>query len=322
MTVVNKGEFGAESTASEVLAGVDLSGRLAVVTGGGGGLGRETARALAEAGADVIIAGRSKASLSETCDALKSAYPSSAVYGFDLDLPDLASVERFSDKVLSLDRPVDLLIANAGIMATPLQRTATGWEMQLATNYIGHAVLISQLSPAMRRSNRARAVVLSSSGHHFSSVQLDDLNFEQRPYDPWIAYGQSKTACSLLAVKVSKTMAGAGVSAMAVHPGVIGTGLMRHLTPDDYVALRSRTDLRPTANPVRKSVEQGAATTVFAATRHIPHGNFAYLEDCRVALPIEAPNAASGVLPYAIDPDLAEGLWRVTEAMVQRTLPL
>ena len=314
--------FGAETTASEVLAGVSLTGKLAVVTGSAGGLGAETARALAEAGADVVIAGRSAETVAATAARLSSEYPAASVQGFVLDLDDLASVDAFADKVLALGRPIDLLIANAGIMATPFARNAAGVEQQLATNFVGHAVLVSRLAAALRSAAAARLVVLSSSGHHFGSVDLADINFNSRAYDPWIAYGQSKTACALLALKVFREMGAGGVTALAVHPGVIATGLMKHLTPADYAALQTRDDIRLPKSRTRKTVEQGAATSVWAATAPELTGRYAYLEDCALAEPTNTPNSVSGYLPYVADPALADALWRTTEQLIGRSLPL
>lgn len=322
MTTQTQSTFGSTSTTTEVLSGIDLSGKLAVVTGGAGGLGRETARALAAAGADVVIGGRSSSGVATAVAGLSEEHAGVNVWGFPLDLSELASVDAFADEVLALERPVDILIANAGIMATPLARNKAGVEMQLATNFVGHAVLASRLAPALRQSGSARLVSLSSSGHHFASVDPDDLNYEHRPYEAWNAYGQSKTACALLALKASKEMGSGGVTAIAVHPGIIATGLMKHLTPSDYSALQKRDDLRLPEKRPRKSIEQGAATSVWAATAPELAGRFAYCEDCTVGALIDAPDASAGYMAYAADPELADRLWASTEALIGRSLPL
>ena len=244
------------------------------------------------------------------------------VFAFPIDLADLATVDSFADSVLGLGRPIDIYIANAGIMGSPLSRSEAGLEMQFATNFVGHAVLTSRLAPAIRRAVKPRVVILSSSGHHFGSVRLNDLNFETTPYDKWHAYGQSKTACSLLALKASREMADAGVTALALHPGVIGTGLMRHLDKQDYADLQTRTDIRPPTGRRPKTVPQGAATSIWAATAPELEGRFAYLEDCHVAEPIETPDLIAGVLPYAVDAKLADDLWAATEKLIGRKLPL
>lgn len=319
MSTLEAARFGAETTTSEVIRGVDLTGKLAVITGGGGGLGLETARTLALAGADIVIGGRSPENIDAARDALATAYPKSKAQAFVLDLASVASVDAFADAVLALDRSIDLFIANAGIMASPLARNEAGHELQFATNFIGHAVLTSRLAPAIRKAVRPRVVILSSTGHHFSSIRLNDLNFETTPYDKWRAYGQSKTACSLLALKAWREM---GVTALAVHPGTIGTGLMRFLSQQDYADLQTRTDVRPPIGRKPKTLAQGAATTVWAATAPELEGRFAYLEDCHVAEPVEKPDLIAGVLPYAVDPELADELWAATEELLGRKLSL
>lgn len=315
--------LGAESTSSDVMRGVDLSGKFAVVTGGSGGLGYETARAVLAAGADVFIGARTPEKLKDATRELAKAYPERLVRSFPLDLAELESVDKFADQVLALDRPIDLLIANAGIMACPLERNSQGVEMQLATNYVGHAALVSRLASAVRKANRPRVITLTSSGHHFSDVRLGDLNFETGAYDKWIAYGQSKTASSLLALKVYKSMSRYGVTALAVHPGFIQTDLMRHLSSEDYLAMRERTDIElPTTPRTYKTVEQGAATTLYAATAPELEGRFAYLEDCSIALPAEKRDTLLGVMPWVTDEASAEELWRRVEGLSGRTMPL
>lgn len=314
--------FGAQSTSSEVMRGLDLTGKFAVVTGGSGGLGYETARALLAAGADVFIGARTPRKLADAARDLADAYPGHSVESCPLDLAELASVDRFADQVLALDRPIDRLIANAGIMACPLARNSQGVELQLATNYVGHAALVSRLSPAVLKARKPRVITLTSSGHHFSDVRLDDLNFEMGAYDKWIAYGQSKTASALLALKVHNAMSSGGLTGLAVHPGFIQTDLMRHLSREDYLAMRERTDIELPATRTFKSIAQGAATTLYAATASELEGRFAYLEDCSVARPAEKRDTLTGVMPWAMDGKSAEELWRRVEALLGRAMPL
>jgi NAD(P)-dependent dehydrogenase (short-subunit alcohol dehydrogenase family) len=312
--------MGPETTSMEVMRGVDLSGKFAIVTGGSSGIGYETARALLAAGAHVCIGARDRAKLEAAANRLANDVKGT-VFAYPLDLAELDSVDTFADSVLALDRPIDLLIANAGIMACPLERNSRGTEMQLATNYIGHAALVSRLAPGVRRAQSARVVVLTSSGHHFSGIR-DDLNFEREDYDKWTAYGQSKTASALLARKVHSAMAGQGVTGLAVHPGFIQTDLMRYLSKEDYVAMQARTDIELPTNRTYKTVEQGAATTLWAATAPELAGEFAYLEDCSIAPRATVRDTLNGVMPWATDSSTAEALWAKAEQLAGRALPL
>lgn len=302
--------FGRQSTADEVAAGHDLTGKLVVLTGASAGLGEETARTLGAAGADLFLGARRVNQLSRS-DVKGTLAP--------LDLMSVASAEAFGDAVLALDRPVDLLILNAGIMAAPYRLSEIGVESQLMTNYVGHAVLTSRLAPALK-ARGARVVVLSSTGHHISPVVLDDLNFERRPYDPWAAYGQSKTACSLLALHVAERAGDQGVSAFAVHPGRIKTELQQFMNEED----QARAQASRVSDPdLYKSTKGGAATSVWAAvTPALAGTRFAYLEDCQVAPIVEAPNGKDGVMRYALDAEAAGSLWAAAERFVGRPLPL
>ncbi|WP_425230013.1 SDR family NAD(P)-dependent oxidoreductase [Sphingomonas sp.] len=312
--------MGAETTSTEVMQGVDLSGKLALVTGGSSGIGYETARALLAAGADVCIGARDRTKLEAAAERLGEGAQGS-VFAYPLDLSELDSVDAFADDVLALDRPIDLLIANAGIMACPLERNSRGIEMQLATNYIGHAALISRLAAAVRSAARARVVILTSSGHHFSGIR-DDLNFENESYDKWTAYGQSKTASALLALKVHDVLSPHGVTALAVHPGFIQTDLMRYLSKEDYVAMQSRTDIVLPTKRTYKTVEQGAATTLWAATAPELAGRSAYLEDCSIAQPAAVRDTLHGTMPWVTDRAAGEALWAKAEQLAGRPLPL
>lgn len=315
-------ENGAETTSHEIMQGVDLSGKFAVITGGSGGLGYETARSLLAAGADVFIGARTPAKLIEAARALQEAFPDRMLASLPLDLAELPSVDEFADAVVALDRPIDLLIANAGIMACPLERNSAGLEMQLATNYVGHAALVSRLAPALRQANNARVIAVTSSGHHFSDIRFEDPNFEHSDYDKWIAYGQSKTASSLLARKVHTAMSADGVTGLAVHPGFIQTDLMRHLSREDYAAMKDRTDIELPTTRTYKTVEQGAATTLYAATAPQLAGQYAYLEDCGIAAPAARRDTLNGVMPWAVDAAAAEKLWNQVEEFSKRTMPL
>ena len=290
--------FGATSTAAEVLAGVDLSGRRAVVTGASSGLGVETARALAGAGAEVTFAVRDVA-------AGKRVAGDSAVAR--LDLADLGSVRDF---VAGWAGPLDILVNNAGIMATPLMRTPQGWELQLATNHLGHFALAAGLHDALAAAGGARIVSVSSVGHINADVDFDDLDFDRRPYDPWLAYGQSKTANILFAVGAATHWAADGITANALNPGrITSTKLGRHV-----VAAPASFD--PASTQVSwKDAAQGAATSVLLAASPLVAGvTGRYYEDCQPAVPY-VPGVRRGVAAYAMDPDRAAQLWELSLEM-------
>jgi NAD(P)-dependent dehydrogenase (short-subunit alcohol dehydrogenase family) len=312
--------FGKKSTAQEVLRGVNLEGKLAVITGATAGIGKATAQALAQAGATIVIAGRNSQALDRARAEIAAVSVQQTVHAFALDLMSITSVDGFAEKVLALDRPVDILINNAAITGQ-LVRNELGIESQLMTNFIGHAVLSSRLAPALVRAQRSRVVSLSSFGHHYSPVVFDDLNFERRPYSAWDGYGQSKTACVLLAVKLSRTLGGNGVEAFAVHPGAIMTELGRNMSQEDVDLAQQRGSIP--APDDWKTVEGGAATSVWAATEQLLAGRAPlYLEDCRDAPLLDKPNYSHGVMKYALDSDNAERLWSATERLIQRALPL
>ena len=314
-------KFDFTSTAAEVVEGVDLSGKLAVVTGGAAGLGKETARALASAGANVIIGARNRELLAQVVEELNASCRGT-VTGCEVDLLLLSSVTEFARQVLSTDRAVDLLILNAAVMACPLSRSRDGIECHLATNFIGHALLTSELAPALLKAAEARVISLSSTAHQMSPVVFEDLNYLRRPYDPWEAYAQSKTATALLAAQVWHQLGAFGVTAHTLHPGGIQTGLLKHIDWDlgAQFAERYGYDI---ANSKVKTVEQGAATTLWAATEPaLLHREVAYLEDCQVSELLEKPVYSHGVMPYALDPDNAAKLWRAGEMLTDRKMPL
>ena len=300
--------FGATSTAAEVLAGIDLSGKLALVTGGYSGIGIETTRALVAAGAHVIVPARRRAAAEEALAGVAN------VEIDELDLSDLASVEAFADRFLATGRRLDLVITNAGIMACPETRVGPGWEAQFATNHLGHFALVNRLWPAV--ADGARVVVLSSRGHFFSPIRWDDLQFT-RGYEKWTAYGQAKTANVLFAVQLNKLAE--HVQVFAVHPGGIWTPLQRHLSTEEKIQ-RGWIDEAGNQLVKFKTPEQGAATTLFAATSPQLDGlGGVYLEDCDLAeaIPEDADPATtwSGVKAYALDPAQAERLWVLSAEM-------
>ncbi len=295
--------FGARSTAREVLDGIDLTGRLALVTGGYSGLGLETTRALAGAGARVVVPARRRAAAQDALAGLEG------VEVDELDLGDLDSVAAFADRFLAPGRALDIVIANAGIMACPETRVGPGWEAQFATNHLGHFALVNRLRPALRPG--ARVVAVSSRGHHLSPIRWDDPHFATG-YDKWQAYGQAKTANVLFAVHLDVLARDAGVRAFALHPGGILTPLQRHLPLEEQVAM-GWVDENGVERPERgfKTPEQGAATQVWAATNPRLAGlGGLYLEDCDVA-PLTS-EGGRGVRDYAVDPEQAARLWTLS----------
>ncbi|WP_410596287.1 SDR family NAD(P)-dependent oxidoreductase [Amycolatopsis sp. lyj-23] len=295
--------FGAETTAAEAVAGIDLSGKLAVVTGGYSGIGLETTRALAGAGAHVVVPARRRATARDALQGLEN------VEVDELDLSDLASVRAFAERFLTSGRGIDVFIGSAGIMASPETRVGPGWEAQFATNHLGHFALVNRLRPAFGAG--ARVVSVSSRGHHYGPVRFDDLNFE-RGYDKWLAYGQAKTANVLFAVQLDRLARERGVRAFALHPGRILTDLVRYLDHQELVDA-GMVDESGRVTGGAKTPEQGAATQVWAATSPLLDGlGGVYLEDCDIAEPAPADGTRTGVKDYAVDPVLAERLWTVS----------
>lgn len=308
----NAATFGAATTTNEVLDGIDLGGRVALVTGGSSGLGRETARALAAHGAEVILTARDLPKGEAVAAAIRSETGNDRVAVTALELGSLASIRAFAERVLAEHPRLDLLINNAGVMACPFAKTSDGFELQFGSNHLGHFLATGLLVPALRRGTAGRVVCLSSRGHHISPVVFDDVHFERRPYDKWLSYGQAKTANVLFAVGLERRLGASGIHALAVHPGAIVTELGRHLQQEDLVFLQARS-----RGMQFKSVEQGAATSVFAATAPELAGRGGlYLEDCHVAAIDDAPDALEGVKSYALDPEDAERLWELSERLV------
>lgn len=298
--------FGHDSTARDVLSGVDLSGRTAVVTGGYSGLGLETVRALADAGTRVVVPARRPDVARRELAGLDHVAVGS------LDLADQRSVAACADQLLSSLGSIDILIGAAGVMAVPETRVGPGWELQFATNQLGHFALVNRIYPLLKASEGARVISYSSTGHHFSDIHWDDLELREG-YDKWVAYGQSKTATSLFAVELDRLGEDDGVRAFAVHPGGILTPLQRHLSREEQIGF-GWFDEDGNANPIFKTPEQGASTGVWAATSPALDGvGGVYCEDCNVAA-IVGPDdrGIRGVMPYAVDPDAARRLWSIS----------
>lgn len=297
--------FGAASTADEVIAGVDLTGRRAVVTGGASGLGRETARALASAAAEVTIAGRNLEAAAEAADEITRTTDNPKVSAALLDLADLSSVARFAKDWAG---PLHILVDNAGVMASPELRTPEGRELQFATNHLGHFALTVGLHDALRAAGNARVVVVSSVGHVNGPVRFDDIDFTHEPYDPWLAYAQSKTANILFAVEAAKRWVVDGIAVNALNPGRIWeTNLARHIG-----APPPSLDPSGTSGVSEKSIAQGAATSVLLAASPLVEGvTGTYFEDCQQAEPF-TPGVRRGVADYALDAENARRLWELS----------
>lgn len=302
--------FGASSTALEVVEGIDLHGRTALVTGAASGIGVETARALAVAGATVVLAVRDVRAGRRTAAEIRSTDPGADLRVVEVDLADLASVRRLLD---AWSGPLHLLVANAGVMHVPERRTPEGREWHFGVNHIGHFALATGLRPALAAAGGARIVSLSSSGHAASGIRFDDLDFTRTPYDAGLAYGQSKTANVLFGIEATRLWADDGITAAAVMPGGIWTGLQRWWDPEVLADMKRRY-----VDGV-KTVEQGAATSVFVATRaEVGAGAPAYWEDCRPAQVVDTVvDGMHGVVRHALDPEAARRLWSASEAFIR-----
>jgi NAD(P)-dependent dehydrogenase (short-subunit alcohol dehydrogenase family) len=302
--------FTIDSTTNDVVDGIDLAGRVVVVTGASGGLGAETARAIASRGATVVLIARSMEKLQARKDEIKLSTGNDNVHTQLMDLTDLDSVGRGAQELLQAFPKVDVLVNNAGIMACPLARTAQGFESQLGVNHIAHFVLTNLLLDALKAGDAARIVVLTSGAHKLASVDLDDLNWITREYDKWLAYGASKTANALFATELHRQLSPLGITVKCVHPGVIMTDLSRSLTEEDLSSVA--------ADGMKfKSLDAGAATSVWAAISPQLEGQGGYyLEDCHVGVELPADHLLAKYCNYALDQKLARQLWQKTEELL------
>ena len=302
--------FSGESTTDDVLAQIDLSGKHAFVTGATGGLGIETARALASKGASVTIAGRSPEKIESALATLREQVPEASFDAEELDLASLSSIQAATKRIVERGRSIDLLINNAGVMMCPEGQTADGFETQFGTNHLGHFALTAGLMPILARGGRV--VTLSSGAHLRGSVDLDDLNWKTRDYDPNLAYAQSKTANIWFASELDRRFGDRFLS-LSVHPGVIQTDLARHLPEEIVAGMREGFE---SAGVQIKSVPQGAATSCWAATAPelADHGG-AYLLDCQLAEPVTEENPRSGYAPWAYDEEGAKRLFVESEKL-------
>jgi NAD(P)-dependent dehydrogenase (short-subunit alcohol dehydrogenase family) len=303
--------FGAKSAADDVVAGVNLSGTRAIVTGAASGIGVETARSLARTGAEITLAVRDVDAGKRVAEDIVATTGNAAIHVAHLDLENQGAVAKF---VSDWEGPLHLLINNAGVMATPLTRTTEGWELQFAVNHLGHFALTTGLRRALAEADGARVVVLSSAAHLGSPVVFEDIHFHERPYDPIAAYAQSKTANVLFAVDATRRWARDCIVVNAVNPGGVSTGLQRHFTPElqDYFARQEKSGV---FEP--KTVRQGAATTLVAAVApEFAHTGGHYLDDCRESATLpndaDAMQDVHAVRQWAVDPEAAQRLWDVS----------
>ena len=305
--------FGAKSEPTEVLEGIDLNGKVALVTGGYSGIGLETTRALSDCGARVIVPARRR---DIAIDELEGIINKEDILNLDLANPN--SVYKFVEEFVDNGITLDILINNAAVMACPQMLTDNGWDLQFAVNHIGHFILTKGLLPSLLQSNESRVVTLSSTGHKLSGIRWDDIHFEN-DYDKWQSYGQSKTAASLLAIELDSRMKNEGIRALSVHPGGIFTPLQRHLQKEEMIALgwlNEDGELSEMAAAGFKSATQGASTTLWCATNPMLSDiGGVYCENCDVAArEDDGPNARYvGVADWAIDTEEASKLWEKTE---------
>jgi NAD(P)-dependent dehydrogenase (short-subunit alcohol dehydrogenase family) len=309
--------FGLSSSSNDVISGIDLRGKTAIVTGGASGLGLETSRSLALAGATVIVPVRSFERAQSTLAGIDKVKIRS------MDLSEPRSIDAFVSTILSATDTLDIIVAGAGIMAPPLQRDDRGYESQFAINHLGHFHLVTALLPALRRAPAARVVVLSSLAHRNAGVSLDDPNFLRTPYEKWQAYAQSKTANALFALELDRRERDSNVRAFSVHPGAIQTGLQRYLTDTDFLAFgmvkQPDGGWQPGEGGIAfKSTAQGAATAIWCATSPALEGEGGvYCEDCNIAVAMDADaNEWRGVYPWATDAYSASQLWSLSEKLI------
>jgi NAD(P)-dependent dehydrogenase (short-subunit alcohol dehydrogenase family) len=323
-------QFDKDTTADEVLDGVDLSGRRVVITGTSSGLGLESTRALASKGAAITMLARSADKNEAAAETVRGLVPGADLETRTIDLTSLESVRACAEGILEAHDKIDVLLNNAGVMVCPYSTNADGFENQLVSNHLGHFLLSVLLTPALIRGAPARVIELSSGAHGMSDFDFDDPNFERREYNPWIAYGQSKTANALFALEYDRRLRARGVSAFSVHPGVIMTELGRHMTEEtmqqmqDHVRAQAGASGTPLPDEppemTFKSVEAGAATQCWAATAsELDDQGGKYLADCQVAV-VGGDIGENGVAPYAQDSKAAARLWAMSEEWVGQKL--
>ena len=312
-------EFHSKTNADEITKGIDISNKTAIVTGGYSGIGLETTRALVTAGAKVIIPAKRT---EIACKNLEGIVPNEDIV--EMNLENLNSVKKFTEDFKESFKKLDLLINNAGIMACPETRIGNGWESQFAVNHIGHFLLTKELMDTMAENDSARFVSLSSSAHSLTGILWDDIHFQNNPYDKWMAYGQSKTASSLIAIEFHRRMVDKGVSGFSVHPGGILTPLQRHLQKEEMVALGWMDENGSPSEMAKnffKTTSQGASTTLWCATSSSLNGiGGVFCEDCDIAKRKnevdESLQRYFGVADWAVDTEEASKLWDVTEKML------
>lgn len=315
--------FNARTQSGEVIQGIDLRGKTAIVTGGASGLGVETVRALAAAGAHIVMPVRSRDKGERVAADIRSLTGNKAIEVADMDLAVYDSVRTFADGFVKSGSPLHILINNAGIMATPERRIMGNIESQFGTNHLGHMVLTCHLLPALLKGAPSRVVELSSIGHRRAPVNFEDPNFERHPYDKWEAYGQAKTANSLFAIELNRRLEGRGINAYAVHPGGIMTNLQRDMSKEEIKAF-GWVDDEGRVNERFKTPAGGASTSVWCATSPLlASGGGFYCEDCNIAVAVPADDTTfTGVRPWAIDPEAAKRLWSMSERLLDESFGL
>ena len=310
--------FGPDTTAEEVSESIDLAGKRAIVTGASGGIGAETARVLAKRGAAVTLAVRNVDKAEAVAAAIRKETPDAELDILELELSSPESARGFAKAWLEQHDTLHILVNNAAVMGCPLEHTPEGWELQFATNHLGHFLVTNGLKPALESGGAdggARIVCVSSGGHRASGIVYDDIHYTGgRPYDKWESYGQAKTANVLFAVELDRRWQSLGIRANALHPGAIPTELGRHLVPDDVKDMLERV---PGGQLQYKTIGAGAATSVWAATApELAEVGGRYLEDCHVAEIRSGGDSPDGVEAYAVDSDSARRLWQVSEEML------
>lgn len=319
-------KLGADTTTDEVLDGLDLSGRRYVITGAASGLGEESTRALAAHGAEITMLARYPEKNAEAAERVRSAVPDARLELGTVDLASFASIRQFASGFLAEHDAIDVLMNNAGIMACPESKTADGFELQFGTNHLGHFLLTALLCPAVMAGNEPRVVTLSSAGHATCDIDLDDINFEAGDYDPWNAYGRSKTANARFARGLARRFGGQGLQSYSVHPGGIMTALGRHLTEELMNQMMTRSRERAAASGQEasefkfKSLGAGAATQVWASVADLAAHNGSYLADCQVGVESGNPNT-TGFMSYLLDDAGTDRLWTVSEKLVGQKFP-